>query len=226
MATNRVVRKQLACEEDILFGVGSVNQTRNGADYALNKITVIAPVDTTVERDALDTDHFLYSSVAGVQYAWDGAAWISLAPAAADVVFTPYGDIAATTVQGAIEELEDEKADALHNHDTDYVGKDSDVGSADLPVGTTAERTAGPSAGLFRFNTDLLAFEGYDGSAWGSVGGGARGAVSNSVFYENDQNVTGDYTITAGKNAMSTGPLTIDSGVTVTVPSGSTWVIL
>jgi hypothetical protein len=46
------------------------------------------------------------------------------------------------------------------------------------------------------------------------------------VFYENDQNVTANYTITSGKNAMSTGPITIDSGVSVTVPSGSVWVVL
>jgi len=38
--------------------------------------------------------------------------------------------------------------------------------------------------------------------------------------------VTASYTITTGKNASSTGPLTINSGITVTVPTGSRWVIL
>jgi len=41
-----------------------------------------------------------------------------------------------------------------------------------------------------------------------------------------EQNVTTDYTITGTKNAMSTGAVTVNSGVTVTVSSGSRWVVL
>jgi len=52
------------------------------------------------------------------------------------------------------------------------------------------------------------------------------GGTGNVIFYENDQTVTQDYTITSGKNAMSAGPLTINSGITVTVPTGSTWTIV
>jgi hypothetical protein len=52
------------------------------------------------------------------------------------------------------------------------------------------------------------------------------GGTGNVVFYENDQTVTQDYTITSGKNAMSAGPITVNSGVTVTVPTGSTWTIV
>ena len=68
------------------------------------------------------------------------------------------------------------------------------------------------------------------GLAWkaasGGGGGGATGGGTDEVFYENDQAVTTDYTISTNKNAMSAGPITINSGVTVTVPSGSTWVIV
>ena len=53
----------------------------------------------------------------------------------------------------------------------------------------------------------------------------ARGAGTDKVFYENDTTVTSDYTITTNDNAISAGPITVNSGVTVTVPSGSTWVI-
>ena len=52
------------------------------------------------------------------------------------------------------------------------------------------------------------------------------GGTGNVVFYENDQTVTQDYTITSGKNAMSAGPITVNSGITVTVPTGSTWTIV
>ena len=52
------------------------------------------------------------------------------------------------------------------------------------------------------------------------------GGGSDEIFYENGQNVTTNYTITNGKNAMSAGPITIDSGVTVTVGAGETLTIV
>jgi hypothetical protein len=61
--------------------------------------------------------------------------------------------------------------------------------------------------------------------SWGFAGG-AMGGSNDQVFFENDQTVTTSYEITANKNAMSAGPITINSGVVVTVPSGSTWVIV
>ena len=56
--------------------------------------------------------------------------------------------------------------------------------------------------------------------------GGAKGGSNDQVFFENDITVTTSYSITANKNAMSAGPITINSGATVTVPSGSTWTII
>jgi cytoskeletal protein CcmA (bactofilin family) len=93
-----------------------------------------------------------------------------------------------------------------------------------LNAGTTAQRPTG-AAGHIRYNSTLSQFEGY-GSAWGSLGGGATGGGSDTVFVENSDDVTVDYTITSGKNAMSVGPITVEAGVVVTIPSGSRWVIL
>ena len=53
-----------------------------------------------------------------------------------------------------------------------------------------------------------------------------RGGGNDLVFFENDQEVTVDYTITTSKNAMSAGPIGIATGITVTIPSGSTWTIV
>ena len=58
------------------------------------------------------------------------------------------------------------------------------------------------------------------------VGGSARGGGTDQVFFENGQTVTADYTITTNKNATSAGPITIATGVTVTIPTGSVWVIV
>jgi len=101
----------------------------------------------------------------------------------------------------------------------------SSTGAVQVSAGTTAQRPTGV-AGKIRFNSTLSQFEGYNGTTWGTIGGGATGGGGNQVFYENSQIVTTSYTITSGKSASSTGPITINSGVTVTIPSGSRWVIL
>lgn len=93
-----------------------------------------------------------------------------------------------------------------------------------VPNGTTAQRPTG-AAGYIRYNSSLGKFEGY-GTAWGALGGGATGGSADEIFYENGKTVTASYTITTNKNAMSTGPITINSGVTVTIPSGSRWAII
>lgn len=106
------------------------------------------------------------------------------------------------------------------------VSQTSSTGSAVLPAGSTAQRDSSPSAGYLRYNSTLAKPEVYNGSAWGSVGGGATGGGSDAIFIENGQTVTTNYTITTGNNAGSFGPVTVNSGVTVTVPSGSRWTIV
>lgn len=102
----------------------------------------------------------------------------------------------------------------------------SATGSEILPVGTTAQRDSSPTNGYIRYNTSLNTFEGYSNGAWGSIGGGATGGGGDQVFQENALVVTTTYTLTTGKSASSVGPISINSGVTVTIPSGKRWVIL
>jgi hypothetical protein len=101
----------------------------------------------------------------------------------------------------------------------------SSTGAITLPSGTTGQQPGSPTAGMIRYNSTSGGFEGYT-TTWGSIGGGATGGGGDQVFVENDQTVTTSYTISSGKNAMSTGPLTINSGVVITVPSGARWVVL
>lgn len=100
------------------------------------------------------------------------------------------------------------------------------TGVLDLPVGTTAQRPGSPTSGMIRFNTTLSQFEGYNGTAWSQVGGGATGGGADTVFLENSNTVTTNYTLSTNKNAVSAGPVTINAGITVTVPSGASWVIV
>jgi hypothetical protein len=98
----------------------------------------------------------------------------------------------------------------------------SSTGWLDLPSGTDGERGS-PTSGAVRFNTTSTAFEGYNGSAWGALGGGN---TTGEGLWENNATISANYTITSGNNALSAGPITVDSGVTVTVPSGSTWTVV
>ena len=64
------------------------------------------------------------------------------------------------------------------------------------------------------------------GGSISGILGVAAGGGTDRVFYENDQTVTTNYSITSGKNAGTFGPITVNSGVTVTVPSGSVWTVV
>ena len=73
----------------------------------------------------------------------------------------------------------------------------------------------------------VLTTDGTDIS-WGNASAGATGGNSNAnkIFWENEQTVTHAYTIQNNHNAGSFGPITINSGVTVTVGSGENWTVV
>jgi len=66
----------------------------------------------------------------------------------------------------------------------------------------------------------------YYSTSWSSIGGGATGGGNDQVFVQNSLVVSVTYTFPTGKNASSVGPITINSGVSVTIPSTQRWVIL
>jgi hypothetical protein len=153
-----------------------------------------------------------------------------------------------------------------------YVGGNStfaSTGALTISKGTTAERPTAAS-GMLRFNTTTTEFEGYNGTAWASVGGAAlsndtststnlyplfanatsgsastlytgnakllykpstgelqaSASVSTNGLIINSTTVAASYTVASGQNAMSVGPMTINSGITVTVSSGQRWLVL
>lgn len=172
---------------------------------------------TDNDGDALTAGALYFNTTTNVMRLYTGSAWVTVfVPGeAANISFTAAGNLAGTNVQTAIQEL-----------DTEKVQRTSATGSATLPSGTAAQRDGSPAAGFIRFNTDVTQFEGYTGSAWASVGGGATGGGSDTWAVEHDNTITQSYTIGTGKNVISAGPLTVNSGATVTVPSGSNWVIV
>ena len=103
-----------------------------------------------------------------------------------------------------------------------------------LPAGTQAQRPTGVSVGTLRFNTDLDSAEIYKaddgtGSAgWTPVAGGGPSLGTDSIIRTNANTIAENISVgpSAGAefaNGMSAGPITINSGFTVTVESGGAW---
>ena len=200
------------------YVTGSVSNP-TGWYYAISSTTVVASqVSFTPAGGVTATD--VQAAIVEVQG--------NIPVNASEVPFTPVGNLVATNTQSAIAELETDTATALalKSNLATTVTKNSSVGAANLPAGPQIDRPAVPVAGMLRFNADSSGFEGFNGTTWGAVGGGASGAPGNPFIYENDIHVTANYSVTSGKNAMSAGPITVDNGVTVTVPPGSVWSVV
>lgn len=98
----------------------------------------------------------------------------------------------------------------------------SGTGEIQVPAGTTGQRSGSPATGMFRYNSTLAQFEGYNGTIWGGIGG----AQAGGAIQVNNATATVSYTIATGSNGFSVGPITLASGVSVTVASGQRWVVI
>ena len=111
----------------------------------------------------------------------------------------------------------------------DLLDANGDVKSASLDNATvyTHPTTAGnkhvPTAGA---TDQYLKYTSSGTAVWADVSGGATGAGGDKVFMENELIVTTNYTLSTDKSAVSVGPVTINTGISVTIPTGHTWVIL
>jgi len=183
-------------------GVGTATPTVSFHVNSTNAIRI--PVGTTAQRP----DATFTASISGTTMT------VASSPA-------PVGTIAVgQTVNGAgvaVNTTITELGTGSGGSGTYTISQSQDVSSSVL----TAARV-----GYVRYNTSNSQFEGYNGLAWGQLGGGATGGGGDTVFVENSNAVTVDYTITTNKNAMSAGDVTINTGVTVTLPTGSRWVIV
>ena len=63
-------------------------------------------------------------------------------------------------------------------------------------------------------------------NAWSTVSVPPDGGGTDKIFYENEQTVDSNYTVTANNNAMSAGIVTVASGITVTLTGTSVWTIV
>ena len=168
----------------------------------------------------LDEGDLYFNTTDNSIYYYNGSAWTAI------VTYTHPTGAGNEHLPSAISQTE---AGYLNGVNSDIqtqidakVTKTSATGSAALPAGTTVQRDGTPSAGYLRWNTTDTSAEVYDGSGWAAVGGGN---TTTEGLYEHAHTISANYVITTNNNALTAGPITIDTGVSVTVLTGSTWVI-
>jgi len=187
------------------------NQLTNGAGYITDLVNDTSPqlggdLDTNDHHIVLDQDHYLYFITNG------GSAFIG--KTASGLFLQNNGDL---FLRG------DDVYIRGDNNENCAVFKEN--GAAELYYDNSKKFETVSGGATITGTCTATAFSG-DGSALTGISAGATGGGSDEVFYENDQTVTTNYTITNGKNAMAAGPITINSGVTVTVGSGETLTIV
>ena len=224
---------QTAAEIRVLVGSASDSNVFTDADHSkLDAIEASATADqTAAEIVALveagtdsntftDADHSKLNAIEASATADQSDAEIRAAVEAASDsnVFTD----ADHSKLNAIEASAD-VTDATNVEAAGAVMESGNTASAKIHSGTTAQRDGSPSAGYFRWNTTESQAEIYTGSEWDLVGGGN---TTKEPLWEHESVVTSDYVITDGNNALSCGPIIINSGYSVTVGTGSAWVVV
>lgn len=134
-------------------------------------------------------------------------------------------------------------AAAVSAHDADTTNVHGIANTAALETATGAQAKANAALASAKSYTDektgaitgLPAQTGNSGkvlqtdgtqAAWQAFTAGATGGGSDQVFFQHDRTITTDYAIPSGKNAVSVGPITVSTGKTVTVPTGSVWAVI
>ncbi len=124
----------------------------------------------------------------------------------------------------------DGKSDTSHNHTSVYEPADATI-LKDADIGVTVLAPTGDGSGLTGIDAlpsqtghagKYLGTDGTDAS-WNTLDTDANSTTKG--LYEHANTISADYTIAAGNNALTAGPITINTGVSVSIPTGSTWVI-
>ncbi len=87
------------------------------------------------------------------------------------------------------------------------------------------DASGNPAALAIGTSGKTLVSDGTDIS-WGEAAAGATGGGSDKCFWENSNTITTSYTISNNMNAGTFGPVTVNSGVTITVGTGETWTVI
>ena len=224
---------------------GIIATPGNGSTYAATAyiLTLLDDVDAPTARTTLGlgaTDDVLFKGVVvSGELTWSGV----LSPAQ---ITADQNDYAPTSIDASTElRIDSDAARSITGIDAGASQVDGRklviTNDGSFPITLNHANASSTAANRFDLanDTDVEIAAGgtilltYDGTAsrWRVLGGaggggGATGGPGDQIFYLNGQTVSATYTIAATKNAMSAGPITIASGVTVSITSGARWVIV
>ena len=162
--------------------------------------------ETKLADDSIDSEHYNDGSIDTAHLAADVITGAKIADDAVDSEH--YTDGSIDTAHIADDQITLAKMAGLARGKIIY--GDSSGNPAALAIGTSGYT-------LISDGTDI---------SWGEAAAGATGGGSDKCFWENSTTITTSYTITNNMNAGTFGPVTVNSGATVTVGSGETWVIV
>ena len=114
-------------------------------------------------------------------------------------------------------------ATAFYGDGTNLTGVDAST----LKFGGATKAQANAAGVVVTGILTATSFKG-DGSQLSNLPASAPvgGSSSNKVFFENDKVISVNYQITSTKNAMTAGPVSVNAGIAITVPSGCSWTIV
>ncbi len=204
--------------QPVAFITDSVDST-SLADDAVNS--------AEIADGAVDLAHMSVNSVGEHQYVDGSIATAHIADNAitsaklgVDVIVAE--DVAANAI--TISELANDavseaklKADNAPTNDYVLTAKSSAAGG--LTWAETAESLPTQSGNAGKFLTTNAST-----ASWAVLDTDAN--LTTKGLYEMANTISSNYTITDDYNAVTAGPITVNNGISVTVPSGSTWVIL
>jgi len=138
---------------------------------------------------------------------------------------TTFVDGSTTVVASWLNDVNDVTYTTVPSHTatltSGVVLKDSSIGAATLPSGTTAQRPVAPTSGQFRYNTTLSVWEGYDGTTWE--------AISSTDFLNTTRiDVASSATVNLTTSAPDTRNINITGTTTITgftVARGQTYIV-
>jgi hypothetical protein len=194
-----------AIDTDITTVATNVTDITNFSDVYLGPKT--SDPSTRNDSSALQEGDLYFNTSDDIMKVYTGSAWTA--------AYVPSNGF--LTATNNLSDLTDAEA----ARDNLGIEVDGSTGAYQLSTGDETERPGSPTAGLIRFNTDASSFEGYDGAAWGAIGGG--------VDYERK---TANYTIAAGEGVIAdtssgdwtlTLPTTPAEGDYVVIADGAAW---
>ena len=239
----------------VTYSVGLIDVYRNGVKLATGDFTATNGTSFTLAvaanaGDIVQAEVFsslnLYSSMTADTFSGNGsqtAFTMSVSPASAASVLVVVSGVtqepSTYTVSGTTLTFSAAPPSGTGNISVRYLGVPSATTVASFSGGTTGLTPATATTGAVTLAGILNVANGgtgqsspgasgnvltSDGTNW--VSSPSSGAVASGAMYENSQSITSNYTITTNKNAFSVGPITVNSGVVVTVPSGSRWLVM